>query len=45
MAVKEKMIPASGKTGMGIPEILQAIVDRVPAPVGDPEAPLQALTF
>lgn len=42
---REEIIPASGKTGMGIPEILQAIVDRVPAPVGDPEAPLQALIF
>lgn len=42
---REDIIPASGKTGMGIPEILQAIVDRVPAPVGDPEAPLQALIF
>jgi GTP-binding protein LepA len=42
---KEDIIPASGKTGMGIPAILQAIVDRVPAPVGDPEAPLQALIF
>jgi len=42
---REEIIPASGKTGMGIPEILQAIVDRVPAPVGNPEAPLQALIF
>ncbi|TCC90410.1 elongation factor 4 [Pedobacter frigiditerrae] len=42
---REEIIPASGKTGMGIPEILQAIVDRVPAPVGDPDAPLQALIF
>ena len=42
---REEIIPASGKTGLGIPEILQAIVDRVPAPVGDPEAPLQALIF
>ena len=42
---REDIIPASGKTGMGIPEILQAIVDRVPAPVGDPKAPLQALIF
>jgi len=42
---REDIIPASGKTGMGIPDILQAIVDRVPAPVGDPEAPLQALIF
>ncbi|WP_256006382.1 MULTISPECIES: translation elongation factor 4 [Pedobacter] len=42
---REEIIPASGKTGMGIPDILQAIIDRVPAPVGDPEAPLQALIF
>ncbi|WP_316803381.1 translation elongation factor 4 [Pedobacter nototheniae] len=42
---REDIIPASGKTGLGIPEIIQAIVDRVPAPVGDPEAPLQALIF
>ncbi|QPH40749.1 translation elongation factor 4 [Pedobacter endophyticus] len=42
---REDIIPASGKTGMGIPDIIQAIVDRVPAPVGDPEAPLQALIF
>ena len=42
---REEIIPASGKTGMGIPDIIQAIVDRVPAPVGDPDAPLQALIF
>jgi len=42
---REDIIPASGKTGMGIPDILQGIIDRVPAPVGDPEAPLQALIF
>ena len=42
---REEIIPASGKTGMGIPDILQAIVDRVPAPVGDSDAPLQALIF
>ncbi|SFH49844.1 translation elongation factor 4 [Pedobacter insulae] len=42
---RDEIIPASGKTGMGIPEILQAIVERVPAPVGDPDAPLQALIF
>src|SRR5690349_9656158 len=42
---REEIIPASGKTGMGIPDIIQAIVDRVPPPVGDPEAPLQALIF
>lgn len=42
---REDIIPASGKTGLGIPDIIQAIVDRVPAPIGDPEAPLQALIF
>ena len=40
-----EIIRASGKTGLGIPEILRAIVERVPAPEGDPEAPLQALIF
>lgn len=39
------IIRASGKTGMGVEEILQAIVERVPAPVGDPAAPLQCLIF
>ena len=39
------IIRASGKTGMGIDDVLRAIVERVPAPVGDPEAPLQALIF
>src|SRR5690606_15297498 len=42
---RKEIIPASGKTGMGVPEILEAIVTRVPHPVGDPEAPLQALIF
>jgi len=41
----EDVIPASGKTGMGIEEILAAIIDRVKPPVGNPEAPLQALIF
>ena len=41
----EDIIRASGKTGIGIPEILRAIVERIPAPSGDPEAPLQALIF
>ncbi|MBI2722236.1 MAG: elongation factor 4 [Bacteroidetes bacterium] len=42
---REEVIPASGKTGMGIEEILAAIIDRIHCPVGDPEAPLQALIF
>ncbi|MCM1032949.1 MAG: translation elongation factor 4 [Odoribacter sp.] len=41
----DDIIRASGKTGMGIPEILEAIVARVPAPTGNPDAPLQALIF
>lgn len=41
----EDIIAASAKTGVGVPEILEAIVSRVPAPTGDPEAPLQALIF
>lgn len=42
---REEIIPASGKTGQGIEDILSAIINRVPAPSGDPEAPLQALIF
>lgn len=41
----EDIIRASGKTGMGVNEILEAIIKRIPAPKGDPEAPLQALIF
>ena len=41
----DEVLFASGKTGQGVNEILEAIVERVPAPVGDPEAPLQALIF
>jgi GTP-binding protein LepA len=42
---REDILAASGKTGMGVHDILRAIVERVPAPVGDPQAPLQALIF
>lgn len=42
---REDILRASGRTGLGVPEILEAIVERIPAPVGDPEAPLQALIF
>ena len=41
----EDILLCSAKTGMGVPEILDAIVERIPAPQGDPEAPLQALIF
>ena len=41
----EEVIPASAKTGLGIEEILHAIIARIPAPAGDPKAPLQALVF
>ncbi len=41
----EEIIRASGKTGMGVDEVLRAIVERIPAPKGDSEAPLQALIF
>jgi GTP-binding protein LepA len=42
---REEIIAASGKTGMGVHDILKAIVERVPHPLGDPAAPLQALIF
>ncbi|MFT6000961.1 MAG: GTP-binding protein LepA, partial [Neolewinella sp.] len=42
---REDIIEASGKTGVGVQEIMTAVVERVPAPSGDPEAPLQALIF
>ncbi len=42
---REDILAASGKTGMGVHEILKAVVDRIPPPVGDPAAPLQALIF
>lgn len=41
----EEIIMASGKTGIGIQDILNAIIERIPAPQGDPEKPLQALVF
>ncbi|MBQ2913292.1 MAG: translation elongation factor 4 [Bacteroidales bacterium] len=42
---ESEILLASGRTGQGIPEILDAIVERVPAPTGNPDAPLQALIF
>ena len=41
----EDVIHASGKTGFGVENILKAIIERIPAPKGDPDAPLQALIF
>ena len=41
----EDVLHISAKTGEGVPELLQAIIDRFPAPTGDPDAPLQALIF
>ena len=41
----EEIIHASGKTGFGMDKILEAIIERVPAPKGDPDQPLQALIF
>lgn len=41
----EDIIEASGKTGLGVEEVLDAVVNRIPAPKGDPNAPLQALIF
>src|SRR5687768_14573867 len=42
---EEDILLASGKTGIGVDEILKAIVEKIPAPQGDPDAPLQALIF
>lgn len=42
---RDEIIEASGKTGLGVEEILEAIIDRIPPPGGDPEAPLEALIF
>ena len=41
----EDILLASGRTGIGVDEILKAIVERIPAPKGNPDAPLQALIF
>ena len=41
----EDILLASGKTGQGVKDVLDAIVERIPAPQGDPDAPLQALIF
>ncbi len=42
---KEDILHASGRTGVGVDKVLDAIVNRIPAPVGKPDAPLQALIF
>jgi len=42
---RDEILAASGKTGEGVPAILDAICDRIPAPIGDSEAPLQAMVF
>ncbi len=42
---REEIILASGRTGKGVPDLLEAIVNRIPAPKGNPDGPLQALIF
>ncbi|MCB0675250.1 MAG: GTP-binding protein, partial [Saprospiraceae bacterium] len=42
---REEIILASGRTGQGVPEIMSAIIDRIPEPGGEADAPLQALIF
>lgn len=42
---KEDIVLASGKTGQGVPDIMHAIVNRIPPPKGNPDGPLQALIF
>src|SRR5690349_9767645 len=41
----EEILPISAKTGEGVRELLDAVIDRITAPTGDPDAPLQALVF
>ena len=42
---RKDILRASGKTGEGVPDVLRAVVERIPAPEGEPNAPLQALIF
>jgi GTP-binding protein LepA len=42
---REEILAASGKTGQGVDKVLEEVVHRIPAPKGDPKAPLQALIF
>ncbi|MBX7095715.1 MAG: translation elongation factor 4 [Flavobacteriales bacterium] len=42
---REEILSASGKTGLGVDDVLNAVIERIPAPKGDPNAPLQALIF
>jgi GTP-binding protein LepA len=42
---REQILPMSAKTGVGVPELLDAVIERIPAPTGDPDAPLQGLIF
>ncbi len=41
----DEILPISAKTGQGVRELLDAVIERIPVPTGDPEAPLQALVF
>ena len=41
----DEILRISAKTGEGVAELLDAVIERIPAPVGDPDAPLQALIF
>ena len=42
---RRAILQISAKTGEGVPELLRAVIERMPAPTGDPDAPLQALIF
>ncbi|MDG1392102.1 MAG: translation elongation factor 4 [Ilumatobacter sp.] len=42
---RDEIIPMSAKTGVGVPDLLDAIIERIPAPLGNPDAPLQGLIF